>query len=246
MTYSALRTILLTCVVYWLLAAPVHAQQGANAPRVTFSGTVVDLASGAPIAEAVVVLSNIRAMVVTDSEGRFTFKAIPPGKHRFMVRRLGYVGIEQEVQINGGETTRISLPPKPTVLEGITVQADRLETRRRSVAVSVRALDQKQILTSAEFNAADLAATRLGITRRTCAADGSFNCAQVRGVDQRIRVYIDDRPAFGGMEELEMYAPHELYAIESYAGGRMVRAYTMWFMEDLARKKRRLDPVILW
>jgi hypothetical protein len=65
-------------------------------------------------------------------------------------------------------------------------------------------------------------------------------------VDIRVQVYIDDRPAFGGMEELEMYAPHELYAIESYAGGRMVRAYTMWFMEDLARKKRRLDPVILW
>jgi hypothetical protein len=65
-------------------------------------------------------------------------------------------------------------------------------------------------------------------------------------VNVRVQVYIDDRPAFGGMEELETYAPHELYALESYAGGRMVRAYTMWFMEDLARKKRRLDPVILW
>ncbi|MBA2572577.1 MAG: hypothetical protein H0V06_06005, partial [Gemmatimonadetes bacterium] len=102
------------------------------------------------------------------------------------------MGIEQEVQINGGETTRISLPSKPTVLEGITVEADRLETRRRSAAVSVRALDQKQILAGAAFNAADVAATRLGITRRTCAADGSFNCAQVRGVDIRVQVYIDD------------------------------------------------------
>ncbi|CAN5191291.1 hypothetical protein BH24GEM2_BH24GEM2_09590 [soil metagenome] len=246
MTCSATRTILIACAMACMITAPAHAQRDANAPRVAFGGTVVDLASGAPIAEAVVVLSNIRAMAITDSEGNFTFKAIPSGKHRFVVRRLGYVGIEQEVQINGGETTRISLPSQPTVLEGITIEADRLETRRRSVAVSVRALNQKQILAGAEFNAADVAATRLGITRRTCAGDGSFNCAQVRGVDVRVQVYIDDRPAFGGMEELEMYAPHELYTIESYAVGRMVRAYTMWFMEDLARKKRRLDPVILW
>jgi hypothetical protein len=245
MKCSALRTILLTGAVAWLIAAPVHAQQGAKAPQVTFSGTVVDLASGTPIAEAVVVLSNIRAMVITDSEGKFTFKAIPSGRHRFVVRRLGYVGIEQEVEIGGGEDTLISLPAKPTVLEGITVQADRLEDRRRSVAVSVRALDQKQILASAALNAADMAATRLGITRRMC-QDGSLNCALVRGREQPIRVYIDDRPAFGGMEELEMYAPHELYAIESYGGGGMVRAYTLWFMEDLARKKRRLDPVIIW
>lgn len=229
-----------------LSVAPLIAQQKPpSPPRVTLSRQVVDLDSDSPIAEAVVLLSDIRAMVVTDSVGRFVFKSIRPGTHRFVVRRLGYVGIEQDVEIKGGEETRIALLPKPVILEGLTVQADRLESRRRSVSVSVRALNQKQILTSGGFNAAELAATRLGITRRPC-GDGRLNCALVRGSTQPIRVYIDDRPAFGGMEELEMYAPHELYALESYAGGRMVRAYTLWFMEDLARKKRSLDPVFLW
>ena len=58
-------------------------------------------------------------------------------------------------------------------------------------------------------------------------------------------VYIDERRAFG-LDELASYPMNDIYLVESYDGGRMVRVYTTWFMQRLARGNLGLQNIIIW
>jgi hypothetical protein len=58
-------------------------------------------------------------------------------------------------------------------------------------------------------------------------------------------VYIDERRAFG-LEELEAYPTFDIYMVEAYDSGRMVRVYTNWFVQKLARGNMPLQNVIIW
>ena len=56
-------------------------------------------------------------------------------------------------------------------------------------------------------------------------------------------VYIDEFPALGGLDELGMYSPQDLYLIEVYSFGRVIRAYTYEFMERMAERPMALLPI---
>jgi len=55
-------------------------------------------------------------------------------------------------------------------------------------------------------------------------------CIRFRGTSVAPVVCIDERPASGGIAELRAYPKESLYRIEVHERGRMIRAYTMWFM----------------
>jgi hypothetical protein len=69
------------------------------------------------------------------------------------------------------------------------------------------------------------------------------NCAIIKGQAQNVKVYIDERQATGGLAELEALPAQEIYLIESFDGGRMVRVYTVDFAERLARGQAELLPL---
>ena len=79
--------------------------------------------------------------------------------------------------------------------------------------------------------------SRLGLI--TC-PDGMWGCFWRRGRVVPVNVYIDDRPAFGGMDELRGYSLDDFQLIEVVRSCAMVRAYTTHFMERAARSPRVL------
>jgi TonB dependent receptor/Carboxypeptidase regulatory-like domain/TonB-dependent Receptor Plug Domain len=54
------------------------------------SGQVVDAVTGQPVAAAHVTIAGVPFRATTSLQGRFTIPAIPPGRYRVEVRRLGY------------------------------------------------------------------------------------------------------------------------------------------------------------
>jgi len=63
-----------------------HAQKG----TAQISGTVVDLASGAPVGNADIIHMSLGRLVISDSLGRYLFPGLPTGIVRLLVRARGF------------------------------------------------------------------------------------------------------------------------------------------------------------
>jgi hypothetical protein len=134
---------------------------------------------------------------------------------------------------------------RPILLEGLTVVADRFESRRRSTPTAVRWLDQKALATAPQENALEVLVARGGLTRVACRGVWSNECVLARGSVVEPSVWVDEAPFLGGFEYLRTIQPHELYMVEIYAGGRHIRAYTNRFMERTA-ELRALPMALLF
>lgn len=72
---------------------------------------------------------------------------------------------------------------------------------------------------------------------------GDLACAYVRGNLRRPVVYIDEERANGGLVDLLNLRPQDLYIVESYAGGSMIRVITDVYAEMVARNRAPILPL---
>lgn len=231
-----------------------RAQEKAESPTSAIFGYVVDQSTSERITGATVEFPELGRQVITNSNGAFAVVGVPRGRVAVRVRHLGFADYDEELDIpSEAVTVTIALGARPVILEGITAQAysfgERLRSRRRRAAVSVRAIERDRLSMSGATDA--LRALLDGTVLRRASCRGTYDafdiCVWARGRSVRPTVYIDERPAFAGLSELEMYRPDELYAIEVYQGGRHVRAYTTWWVETQASGDQSgLMPVIFW
>jgi hypothetical protein len=224
-----------------VLAAPLAGQrQGLN--RFTATGVITDFSSGAPLGGALVEFPALRRKATSDADGRFSVGSLPPGKHKMVVSQLGFRTLVREQVISDGSFLYIPLEPDPLMIKSVEVQVDRLALRRRSVDVSVIAFERRMLLGSAALNAAEFIRTHLN---GTVCPNRRGLCVQRRGQAIQPIVYIDERRAFG-LEELFAYPPHDVYLIEAYDSGRMIRIYTNFFVQKLARNNTPLQQIVIW
>lgn len=222
-----------------LAVAPLQAQR--SAARVTVSGIVTDASSGHAVNGALIEFPELRRQATTDAKGRFAAPGLRAGKHKLVVNQLGFKTLVREVDVQDGELIFIALEPDPVMLKGIEVQSDRLESRRRGVATSVMSFSRTALLNHPALNASEFIRSRLNMF--ACGNYRQF-CVRSRGQVHQPLVYIDERRAFG-LDELNAIPVHDIYMIESYQDGRMIRVYTTWFMDKLARGKIGLSEIIL-
>lgn len=123
---AALRIAL--SLLFLAAALPGAAQQGA--------GTVEGIAAaegGAPLPLSLVQLlpgagsdEPLRGMLA-DARGEFRFEAVPAGRYRLRMDRIGFVSVpSQAFEVHGGETVRrmLAASQTPVVLEGISVSGN--------------------------------------------------------------------------------------------------------------------------
>lgn len=228
----------------------VGAQENEGA-RFTLTGQVVDASQGAGIAGAFVQLSGIRKPQITDSLGMFAFDGIEPGLRTISVSQLGYFPFEAEVQLAGERRLRLELDPDPVMLAGMTVQLNRLDQRRRTLARSVRHLSTADIqVAAAGDNAYEFLQARAGFRIFPCRRQGAeldtllFLCARLRGKQVNLQLYLDDALVMVGMIGfLESYYPQDFYSMEFIQSCGMIRLYTRFFIENVARGTQSLSPI---
>lgn len=223
------------------ITTPIVAQRQGN-DGITSTGVIRDFSSSTPVTGALIEFPALRRQTLTDRDGRFTVPGLRPGRHNMVVSHIGFKTLVREVIISEGELLYVTLEPDPIMLKGIEVQVDRLSTRRKGVGVAVEAYERKELLTSATFSAAEFVRNRMLL--RTCPS-GRGSCVLRRGQAVPPAIYIDERRAFG-LDELEAYPTYDIYLVETYDGGRMIRVYTTWFMQNLARNKVTLQHLIVW
>ena len=88
------------------LAAPALARAQANG---SVRGTVVDEASGAALAAAVVTIEETGLSAVTGPDGTFAIEGVPPGTYNITVTREGFAPLSTPVPVAAGPPTRVDL-----------------------------------------------------------------------------------------------------------------------------------------
>jgi hypothetical protein len=246
-----------------LLLAPCAASPLAAQGSV-LTGQVVDAQTGARLAGAVVDATPGGRSAATDEIGAFRLSLRAGRDYVVVVSRVGYADQRAAVSIppaGAAGPVTFALTPEPLVLERVEVVVDRFEARRHLQPVSSYVLNRDRL---SRFGAGNLAlavraagmvnlvpcpAGALSLTRLagfTYEPVGSENCVSHRGGAVLSAVFIDDRRAFGGYDELLGYAPSDVHHVEVYQRGAMVRVYTLGYVEALARANRRLPPLDWW
>lgn len=230
----------------WTLALSVLAPSGVAAqddrPETVLRGQVMDV-DGMPLPLALVGLSRSNEAVMTDSLGRFALPVGPAVGYRLAVEQLGYHDTEVWVEAEDADLPlMIVLRRDPIALEGLQVTVDRFERRRNFYSGIVRVVDQKDLAFTAATSAYDIV-RRNAPMMRPCSGSIWRDCVMRRGQLTEMLICVDERRAYGGRDELELYQPEELYMVEVYDFGRAVRLYTRWYVDKVMKNPRPVVPV---
>ncbi|HWJ21326.1 MAG TPA: TonB-dependent receptor, partial [Gemmatimonadaceae bacterium] len=109
--------------------------QPAAARHGVVRGEVVDAASAAPLAGAVVYVIGMESAgmgAATDDRGRFALTSVPAGTQRLRVRRIGYATREQSIVVPADDAVevRIALTEAPLTLDPVRTRATPSERAR--------------------------------------------------------------------------------------------------------------------
>jgi uncharacterized membrane protein len=111
-----MRTISLLFFIS-LFTTAIWAQDGAE-----IKGTIVDLKTGAPLENAGVMLQPGNHGLATSKDGSFVFSGLKVGTYHLLVKYLGYLTIEKDIELKSGEHFKITLKMKEDVRELMAVE----------------------------------------------------------------------------------------------------------------------------
>lgn len=135
-----MRAILLALVATPLALAQIPNPEPAN---LSIEGTVTGQLSGAPLAGARVVLSEMepgRTLAYSDAAGHFRFDGLRAGPHNLLASRTGYLQASQPVVLTPGQAptgVRISLTPQAAIA-GTVEDQDGFPVASASIIVLTR------------------------------------------------------------------------------------------------------------
>ena len=229
-----------------LLSASALAAQAVPAPAAPavpsmITGRVTDATTGRPLRGVRVAVERQDRQTVTDPNGAFTLRDMEPGLYAVTFSLMGYTERREDVVV--GEAVQplaVALAPDAVVLEGLTVQSDRFRRRRNGLPYRVSTIDRDEFIATTARTAK--AAVMEKAMLSPCGGTDR-NCVRVRGQNRPVILYIDERPAVNGLSELEEFDPSELYLVEVYRGGAMIRIYTVEFMQRAARTRLIPEPI---
>lgn len=103
------------------LAVPGRSMQ--PQARASLSGIVWDAGHAAPVVGASVSLAQLGRDVRTDSTGRFWLGAMPPGRYRVEIHRLGYPAVDTSLDVSGEAVAIIRVNTNAQALARVDVNA---------------------------------------------------------------------------------------------------------------------------
>ncbi|MDA0310770.1 MAG: carboxypeptidase-like regulatory domain-containing protein [Gemmatimonadetes bacterium] len=103
------------------LGVPLTAQDSTSVDSMVVRGEVLDALNGRPLVGVLVALHDLWKLTRTDELGYFQFEDVPVGAHELGVYGLGYLTLEQYLELVPEEILAITLDLAPLQLEGIEV-----------------------------------------------------------------------------------------------------------------------------
>lgn len=147
----AVFQIAAVCAVQLVTARTTAHAQGilgvdpGNVPPGTIVGMVED-SLGTPMADALVMVYELRRQVRTRADGSFRFDSIKPGKYRVGARALGYIGAGADVVVGRtGGWARLRLIQFATTLAPMVTEAEEMGLSGIIGDTAFRAMDSVEV-----------------------------------------------------------------------------------------------------
>ena len=117
----------------------------------TVAGTVTDQATSQPLPGVRVQLGNTNVVSLTNTEGRYSLRAVPVGRHDVRASVIGYAGGVQSVTVEAGAIVTLDFQLRGSVvsLDAVTVTASGAEQRSREMGNATSVLSAPKILEAA-------------------------------------------------------------------------------------------------
>lgn len=237
----------LLAIVLTVGAAPLSAQSPPpdSLRSFTFRGNVVDYVTEEPIENAAVVLVELHRSALTDANGYFEFADLVPGRYTIATTSFGYEPNREPSDAPFGAVLVVRLNPAPLDVAGLEVEiahfVRRIEMRRLATPVPSSGFDREILNRTVDYDLVEFVSER---TNLDIVEDGfGLPVARFRNRVSRLRVCLDEFPVGAGF--LQNLQPHQLGRVEVFESARMVRLYTIDFLEQAAERGFRLRPVDL-
>jgi outer membrane receptor protein involved in Fe transport len=205
------------CYKYFLIFFLLSASNSLIAA--TIKGHVKDANNGDPLIEAIVTIKDSPLHGVTDFEGNFIIKGVPPGDYTLSVNYLGYIQKENNLSITDSEghyKVNFELPEKSEI---ITVEvlgnADResdkyaLNQEKNADQIS-NVLSAKTIQLLPDITIASVLQRVSGVSlERTSTGDARY--AIIRGMDQRYNYTLINGIKIPSPDNKYRYVPMDMF-----------------------------------
>ena len=167
----------------WFLMIAVTLVTGPSLARAqdggSIVGEVVDDATLEPIVGATVEVVSHELSDVSNQDGHFSLRGVPPGNISIRVEQLGYIAVVGEVEVRSNSVTFVRLPLSPMafLLDELRVVADRREVEVEDGGIFTEIIPDES---DSARNALELLTTRVpSLTVRTDVA-GSATRSEIR------------------------------------------------------------------
>ena len=108
---TAVKRALLLVIACSATVFRASAQEAGERAAVTVTGTVVNEATGEPIAEVIVIAEGLGLTFVTDVQGQFVFDEVPRGVYGISLVHKGYERLEGNLTIDQPGAFRLAMTP---------------------------------------------------------------------------------------------------------------------------------------
>ena len=178
---------------------------------------VVTDSSLVPLSDAIASVVGSNVQVVTGANGRFRILDLPVGRHILLVRRLGYEPVSAMLQVDAGDTLRLSFPLERVAnsLDKVVVTATRPGGRlaefeeRRAAGIGVF-MNEPEI---AQRNSVTIEDLLRGITTTRFRAGST----PLKGCIHE-QWYLDGVALSMSTKRVDLPSPKDLAGIEYYSG----------------------------
>lgn len=183
-----------------------------SAQQVNVSGQVTAAATGAPLANVMVMVRGTDTRTVTDAQGRYTLSA--PGDGVLVYSLIGYRAIA--IDIGGRNTINVLLEPAVAVLGGVVVTGY-AEQRRADITGAVASIDMESLQKESSSSVLQRLDGKVsGVTVERSGSPGARSTVRIRGISSfqnNDPIYIiDGTPAEGSF--LNWLNPNDIESIQ--------------------------------
>jgi len=185
-----LLSVLATILVLLIAGMNAFAFQNSNGK---LSGKIVDAGTGEGLIGASVAVEGTSLGAATDLDGNFIFQNLPAGTYTLNIRYIGYEEIDRQVNITGGETTRITIEMQPETVLGeeiiITTQAKgqmAAINQQRSSNTIKNVVSEDKLQEVPDVNAAESIGRLPGVSLKRSGGEG--NQVVIRGLSPQYAI----------------------------------------------------------